>query len=481
MKRITIFTILMLMVAFTAQAQKPKTGNARTTTTNKTQAAPSLLGSWSTDISPELEDEDVYFDVSLYFTFAPDNVILIKYEFLVANEDTDNGDEVSFEGEISAYGSYKKSGNDITINIDLNNVTTELDVDIELGEATKAALEEENLNESNYIKRLKNEAMKSFGFSEVARTLIDAIDGANFTIKSLTAQNLVLGETDGPKRTFEREEEKQKNYPDGRKYVGNISYSDSPLGYGTMTWRNGDKYVGEFGIFGRRDGLGLMIYANGDKYVGQWEDDERSGKGTMTYKNGRVEKGIWKDGKLVSSTSTNSQTTNTTTTQPQSPIVTKTYDNGEYVGQMKDGKRHGQGTYTYANGNKYEGQWEYGLRHGQGTFTWASGSIYVGEYKDDKRHGQGTYNWADGAKYVGEWKDDKRNGQGTMTWADGEKYVGEWKDDKRHGQGTYTWANGDKYVGQWKDNLRNGQGTMTYADGRVEKGIWKDGKLVERQ
>ena len=29
---------------------------------------------------------------------------------------------------------------------------------------------------------------------------------------------------------------------------------------------------------------------------------------------------------------------------------------------------------------------------------------YVGEYKNNKKHGQGTYTFASGDKYVGEWK-----------------------------------------------------------------------------
>ena len=62
--------------------------------------------------------------------------------------------------------------------------------------------------------------------------------------------------------------------------------------------------------------------------------------------------------------------------------------------------------------------------------TQPNGTKYVGEYKDGKRHGQGTFTHTDGGKFVGEWKDDKPNGQGTFTHYTGKKYVGEWKDGK---------------------------------------------------
>ena len=56
----------------------------------------------------------------------------------------------------------------------------------------------------------------------------------------------------------------------------------------------------------------------------------------------------------------------------------------------------------------------------------------MGEYKDDKEHGQGTYTGdASGNKYVGEFKDDMMNGQGTLTYVNGNVHKGEWKNGKQ--------------------------------------------------
>ena len=55
---------------------------------------------------------------------------------------------------------------------------------------------------------------------------------------------------------------------------------------------------------------------------------------------------------------------------------------------------------------------------------------YLGEYKDGKKHGKGRYTWSDGRIYVGNWKEVKEHGKGTDTSPVGRKYVGEWREGK---------------------------------------------------
>lgn len=106
------------------------------------------------------------------------------------------------------------------------------------------------------------------------------------------------------------------------------------------------------------------------------------------------------------------------------------------------------------------------------------GDVYEGDILNGLRDGQGTYTYEDGSKYVGEFKSDDFNGRGTFTFADGSNYVGEYKNGEYNGQGTYTFFDGRKYVGEFKDDKFNGRGTLTFPDGRTETGIFKDDKLV---
>ena len=91
-----------------------------------------------------------------------------------------------------------------------------------------------------------------------------------------------------------------------------------------------------------------------------------------------------------------------------------------------------------------------------GSYTWTSGhregDRYLGEFKNNKFHGYGTYLWAPNTKYV----------------QSGSIYSGQWKNGVKDGQGTYIGADGDKFTGQWRGiragSVMEGFGIHTWND-----------------
>ncbi len=148
----------------------------------------------------------------------------------------------------------------------------------------------------------------------------------------------------------------------------------------------------------------------------------------------------------------------------------------KYVGDKKDGKRDGIGTYVWANGDNYSGGWKNNLLEGKGTYKWKDGMVYEGNFKNNLKHGYGILTWANGDRYEGNFKDDKFSGKGTYTFAKGHKYVGNYANNKKNGKGTFTWADGDKFVGNYKDDNRTGKGTLYYSNGSKFVGNYKNGE-----
>jgi hypothetical protein len=93
---------------------------------------------------------------------------------------------------------------------------------------------------------------------------------------------------------------------------------------------------------------------------------------------------------------------------------------------------NGQGTQTFFDKGEYAGK-------------------YVGEFRDGKSSGQGTYTYADGSKYFGEFRDGVLSGHGTFTYANGNTYVGDLRNGSFNGYGTLTSLNGRTVVGQFND------------------------------
>jgi hypothetical protein len=189
-------------------------------------------------------------------------------------------------------------------------------------------------------------------------------------------------------------------------------------------------------------------------------------------------------------------------------------DGSKYIGQIKDGKRHGHGRFINPDGSEYRGEFRNGEPHGKGIsissdgrrkrVSYDSGRMieahlinrtrtregcvfgefvglgrYTGWYKGNRikgyvPHGRGTMRYFNGSVYTGQWRNGKMHGNGAIKWEDASSYSGEWHEGKRTGYGTYTWPNGDTYVGQWKDNQMCGEGVYYHHDGRVQRGIWTE-------
>jgi hypothetical protein len=59
-----------------------------------------------------------------------------------------------------------------------------------------------------------------------------------------------------------------------------------------------------------------------------------------------------------------------------------------YVGEYSDGKPHGSGQYTWANGSYYVGEFKGGLKSGKGKWRRSKENTtnqYEGEYVNDKK------------------------------------------------------------------------------------------------
>ena len=85
---------------------------------------------------------------------------------------------------------------------------------------------------------------------------------------------------------------------------------------------------------------------------------------------------------------------------------------GTYAGECKKGKANGKGK---ASGkDTYEGDFKSGLPDGEGTYTWANGNRYIGHFTNGLKEGKGNFFYkrenAKDSILAGYWLNDKYNG-----------------------------------------------------------------------
>jgi hypothetical protein len=109
----------------------------------------------------------------------------------------------------------------------------------------------------------------------------------------------------------------------------------------------------------------------------------------------------------------------------------------------------------------------------------------VGQFKNGKRDGKGTYMFSDGTKsdgqkqYEGGWKEDMPSGKGTLIFYDGRKFVGEWEFETVVTKGSVTYG-GQVMPATNRSFVISAQGTMFYPNGRKEVGEFKNDEFHKK-
>ncbi|XP_029466007.1 MORN repeat-containing protein 4 isoform X2 [Rhinatrema bivittatum] len=116
----------------------------------------------------------------------------------------------------------------------------------------------------------------------------------------------------------------------------------------------------------------------------------------------------------------------------------------------------------------------------KGSFTYSSGEEY-----DGRRHGVGQLSFADGSIYVGQFENGLFSGCGVLTFPDGSRYEGEFVQGKFQGAGVFTRYDNMKFEGEFKSGRVEGYGLLTFPDGShgipKNEGLFENNRLLKRE
>lgn len=173
---------------------------------------------------------------------------------------------------------------------------------------------------------------------------------------------------------------------DNGSYKGQL-YDGSRSGLGMYSWNSGTYYVGNWNS-GSKNGRAIYMAEQGYivsncadcvYYVGGWSSGDKSGSGTCYDKFGNL---IY-DGDFSNDKPTGSYPM---TGYNSYKFECQELSGGDYyVGETRDGKRHGKGIYIWSSGDMWYGQWKDGIRDGYGIYMPYQGSVSTGTWKGDTK------------------------------------------------------------------------------------------------
>ena len=220
-------------------------------------------------------------------------------------------------------------------------------------------------------------------------------------------------------------------------------------------------YAGPRDEFNQRSGAGKAVYNNGDLYEGDFFEGKKHGQGHYTFKS----QGLCEVDKLIVKAWNVSQGIET--------AETKHKDGSDSGGGEKTKRKSTSASIrmtmlTGSNQQQTESREAFVKRFAK--------EIQVGVAIVDAALEYGEYPCYHGDYHLG-----LRTGQGLMKNRDGSIYKGDWLNNKRHGKGMLFFVNGDVYSGQWSHGQKHGFGTYRFVDGGEFRGEWANGVFVEGQ
>jgi hypothetical protein len=167
-----------------------------------------------------------------------------------------------------------------------------------------------------------------------------------------------------------------QNLDDGERYKGNL-YDGDRHGWGIYYWSDGAYYFGGWSN-GEASGYGMDLMPDGRDvtncsncavYVGNYDNGDKSGTGKCYDKYGNM---------IYYGNFSNNKPTGTYPANGNYPYnkfqVLDMGDGAKYVGETKDGKRHGWGAYVWKSKDVWYGSWKDGARGGKGMYTQYNGA-----------------------------------------------------------------------------------------------------------
>lgn len=202
--------------------------------------------------------------------------------------------------------------------------------------------------------------------------------------------------------------------------------------------------------------------------------------------NGSYKYGIFSNGKLDGlAVSFNKETGVKTCSEfrngvtDQYLIVSSTQEDSptSFYGKVSHGQYDGLGRLQQGS-TIYEGEYSLGIREGFGRYYDEQDSTrgYLGEFRDGKKHGSGILT-SEGSRYIGGFHEDEYSGFGHLKMSNYE-YLGDFRDNQESGFG-YMKEGSCFYIGDWRNGVPHGLGYQRTETDEY-KGYFENGERLGR-